>query len=69
MRVTSVHLVLALLDKELQMKLWRKEARQHNEDAGRKHQGRVNKLNYNMNRTRGASGLIRLLFERAGIVM
>jgi hypothetical protein len=51
------------------MKLWRKEAKQHNEDAGRKHQGRVNKLNYNMNRTRGASGLIRLLFERAGIIM
>ena len=50
------------------MKLWRKEAEMHNKDAGREHQGRVNKSNYNMNRTRGASGIMRLLFERAGII-
>jgi hypothetical protein len=60
------------------MKLWRREAQQHNSDASEKefessglrvkikHQGRKNKTSYNMNRAMGASVLLQALFEKAG---
>ena len=49
------------------MKQWRREAQQHNEDAGKKHQGRINKPNLT-NSYAGMSPLLQALYQRAGIL-
>jgi len=62
------------------MKLWRREARKHNDNkmweefevTGKftkvTHQGRRNKLLADMTHARGVSGLMQVLFDRAGIL-
>jgi hypothetical protein len=54
------------MNKEIVMKLWRKEARKHNQDAGTKHQGRKYKTEYNRNFC-FINPLLKAMFLRAGI--
>lgn len=62
-----VYYILRKRKMKNKMKQWRREARLHNEEAGRKHCGRENKPAYN-NTYAGMSPLLQALYQRAGIL-